>query len=114
MATLKKKWNQVHLLRNERFFQIYDFLEGRPVEPDFILYLGSVQAKESVCYQVFIEPKGGHLMKQDQWKEDFLVSLQTSALVDQLWQGKNYNVWGLPFFNEAQTTGEFGVALQGV
>ncbi len=113
-AGLKKKWAEVYLLRNERFFQIYDFLEGRPMEPDFVLFLGSVQPDESVCYQVFIEPKGGHLMKQDEWKEQFLISLQDSALVEQLWSGRKYNVWGLPFFNQEQTIGVFSKALESI
>ena len=58
-------------------------------------------------YQVFIEPKGGHLLKQDQWKEDFLLRLQVESVIDQLWKDRKYVVWGLPFYNEALRLTEF-------
>ena len=51
--------------------------------------------------QIFIEPKGAHLVDQDRWKEDFLKQLETDAKMHLLFQGKDYRVFGLPFFNDA-------------
>ncbi len=104
---LKKKYSDVYLIRNERHFKIFNFDDGRPIEPDFILYLVGYGVSKTMHYQVFIEPKGGHLLKQDEWKENFLSRLQAESVIEQLWQDREYVVWGLPFFNDAQRGAEF-------
>lgn len=96
---LKKRYSDVYLIRNERHFKIYSFDDGRPLEPDFILYLIGLEKSVTMHYQVFIEPKGGHLLKQDEWKETFLLRLKDDAVIEPLWRDKHYVVWGLPFFN---------------
>jgi type III restriction enzyme len=106
-AELKKKYSDVYLIRNERHFKIYNFDDGRPLEPDFVLYMVGREKTNTMHYQVFIEPKGGHLLKQDQWKEDFLLRLQVESVIDQLWKDRKYVVWGLPFYNEALRLTEF-------
>lgn len=104
---LKKRYSDVYLIRNERHFKIYNFDDGRPLEPDFILYLIGREKSATMHYQVFIEPKGGHLLKQDEWKEKFLLRLQAEAVIEQLWKDRKYAVWGLPFFNETLKMPEF-------
>lgn len=106
-ADLKKRYTDVYLIRNERHFKIYAFDDGRPLEPDFILYLIGKEKRETMHYQIFIEPKGGHLLKQDEWKEKFLLRLRAESVIEQLWKDRKYSVWGLPFFNEAQRMPEF-------
>ncbi|MCA9466155.1 MAG: DEAD/DEAH box helicase family protein [Nitrospira sp.] len=104
---LKKRYTDVYLIRNERHFKIYAFDDGRPLEPDFILYLIGKEKNDTLHYQIFIEPKGGHLLKQDEWKESFLQRLKAESVIEQLWKNRKYAVWGLPFFNEAQRMPEF-------
>ncbi len=104
---LKKKYSDVYLIRNERHFKIFNFDDGRPIEPDFILYLVGLDASKIIHYQVFIEPKGGHLLKQDEWKENFLSRLRAESVIEQLWKDREYVVWGLPFFNDALRGAEF-------
>lgn len=104
---LKKRYSDVYLIRNERHFKIYNFDDGRPLEPDFILYLIGREKSDTMHYQVFIEPKGGHLLKQDEWKEKFLLLLQAEAVIEQLWKDRKYAIWGLPFFNSTQRMPEF-------
>ena len=96
---LKKSYSDVYLIRNERHFKIFAFDDGKPLEPDFILYLIGNEQADTMYYQVFIEPKGGHLLKADAWKESFLLRLQKESKIDQLWKDKKYAVWGLPFYN---------------
>ena len=67
--SLEKKFENIYLIRNEREIKIIDKL-GRAFEPDFILFCKKKEKKE-LTYQVFIEPKGGHLIAHDKWKEDF-------------------------------------------
>ena len=58
-------------------------------------------------YQIFVEPKGEHLLKKDEWKEKFLMQLREEHFLEQLWKGKNYIIWGMPFYNQAQRTTQF-------
>jgi len=51
--------------------------------------------------QLFIEPKGSHLADQDKWKEDFLKQLKNDAKMHVLFQGSEYKIIGLPFFNDS-------------
>lgn len=52
--------------------------------------------------QIFIEPKAKHLRLEEQWKENFLKEISSHAQVQVIFQGRDYSVYGLPFFN---TTG---------
>jgi type III restriction enzyme len=104
---LKPKYDEIYLIRNERHFKIYNFDDGRALEPDFVLFLVNHNPKEAVHYQIFIEPKGQHLLKQDEWKEEFLISLKEEHQLEQLWKGRKYIVWGMPFFNSQVKTDKF-------
>jgi len=109
---LKKKYSDVYLIRNDRTFKLYKFDDGTAVEPDFVLYLIGKKKNWTMYYQVFIEPKGGHLLKQDEWKEKFLMQLRNEAALEQLWDDRRYAVWGLPFFNEHDRMPEFEEAFK--
>ncbi|MBU4320076.1 MAG: DEAD/DEAH box helicase family protein [Thermodesulfovibrionales bacterium] len=104
---LKLKWDEIFLVRNERHFQIYTFNDGQPIEPDFVLFLKKKDSDLSLHYQIFIEPKGEHLLKYDEWKEKFLKSLKEQHRINVLWKSKKYTVWGMPFYNEALKKTEF-------
>ena len=97
---LKSKYDQVYLVRNERHFKIYNFDDGRALEPDFVLFLLKDDMYDGLYYQVFIEAKGDHLIKTDEWKEQCLVSLKEKHLLEQLHKGRKYIIWGMPFYNE--------------
>src|SRR6218665_628037 len=93
---LTKKYKQVYLLRNEKYFQIFRFSDGKPFEPDFVLFLKEKEASETITYQLFIEPKGGGYLEGDQWKEDFLKEIKQKHII---YQNTNYKLVGLPFYN---------------
>ncbi|HBO33719.1 MAG TPA: hypothetical protein DD636_03110 [Anaerolineaceae bacterium] len=57
---LKERYAEIYLLRNEGHFAIYDFAQGRPFQPDFVLFLQE-KSGELITYQLFIEPKGKFL-----------------------------------------------------
>jgi len=104
---LKKKYSEVYLLRNERHFKLFNFDDGRALEPDFVLFLIKDNKTKAKHYQVFIEPKGKHLIKNDEWKHNFLLRLKTEHKIEQLWKDKEYVVWGMPFYNETETKADF-------
>jgi type III restriction enzyme len=104
---LKKKYADIYLVRNERHFQLYNFDDGKPIEPDFVLFLKKKEGDESLHYQIFIEPKGEHLLEHDAWKESFLKSLKKKHKINVLWKSKKYVIWGMPFYNESVRKTEF-------
>ncbi|WP_423908696.1 DEAD/DEAH box helicase family protein [Candidatus Spongiihabitans sp.] len=103
---LKQRYSQVYLLRNERHLKLFNFDDGRVFEPDFVLVLIG-KNKPALHCQVFIEPKGSHLIKYDEWKNNFLMQLQAEHKVEQLWKDRNCIIWGMPFYNETETKPEF-------
>lgn len=105
--TLRKKYKDVYLLRNESLFKIYRFSDGRAIEPDFVLFVTEKNSKKNISYQLFIEPKGGHLIKEDAWKEEFLKEIEEQFTISTLFESERYKLIGLPFYNEAITKGAF-------
>lgn len=101
---LKKQYKDVYLVRNANLFKIYNFSDGRAMEPDFVLFLRKEDEKDWVQYQVFVEAKGEHLIETDRWKEDFLKSIEKEGEVElkTLAEDKHYKLKGMPFYNEAK------------
>lgn len=103
MDTLKKKYDGIYLIRNERHFKIYSFSDGQAFEPDFILFLREKNG-DMLTYQIFIEPKGKHLKEHDKWKQDFLKELtekfegKTLEFKTQR-RAQKYRLVGVPFYN---------------
>lgn len=93
---LKSKWSDVYLIRNEGAFKIYEFNTGRAFEPDYVLFANDRQ-DSSVGWQIFIEPKGSHLIESDKWKEDFLLSIDEQAEI--IAEDGVVRVVGVPFYN---------------
>ncbi|MCA8354184.1 DEAD/DEAH box helicase family protein [Burkholderia cepacia] len=109
---LSKIYSEAYLIRNEKHFKVYAFEDGRPLEPDFVLYLIGKEKADTMHYQVFVEPKGTHLLKADEWKEKFLTSIKEHFEVEQLFSNKKYVVWGLPFYNSTERMPEFEEAFE--
>ncbi len=96
---LQGQYEQIYLLRNEGHFAIYNFADGRAFQPDFVLFLRQKDG-ETLTYQLFVEPKGRHLTKQDKWKEDFLKDISAAFAGKTLtFDSKKYRLIGVPFYN---------------
>ncbi|ASP30487.1 type III deoxyribonuclease [Qipengyuania flava] len=112
-ARLRGVYDDFYLLRNEKAVKLYDFDTGHAFEPDFVLFLRKKGEKASTILQLFIEPKGDQLRPQDDWKQDFLGKVKAEARIEMVFQGRDYAVLGLPFFNEAgQTNKGFKAAFE--
>lgn len=114
IPALRQKYDDVYLLRNEKLFQLYDFSEGRPFEPDFVLFLTDKATGKSINYQLFIEPKGEHLVPYDQWKEDFLQQIEAGQKITVSIPNRDYRMLGLPFYNMEAKKQEFEEAFRRV
>ena len=103
-------YKDIYLLRNERHFAIYNFSDGRAFEPDFVLFLCK-QNGELLNYQLFIEPKGRHLIKHEQWKEGFLKELRVDRSSKVLTENHKYRVIGVGYFYNKQRENDFEEVL---
>ncbi len=105
---LKQKFQDIHLIRNEREVKIFDKL-GRAFEPDFILFCSQKKDKQ-LTYQVFIEPKGAHLIDYDRWKDDFLRKMGGEKNTITI-HTDEYLITAVPFYNH-ETEKDFEIALE--
>jgi len=118
IAKLRQKYSDIALLRNEKFFQIFDFDKGRAFEPDFIMILKR-RNKVINIYQIFIEPKGDQFKdnqgrfenSKEGWKQEFLQKMEEKADTDLKLENKHFKLVGLPFYNE-KLQKEFEEALE--
>ena len=93
----EKTYEDIYLLRNEGHFFIYNFFDGKPFQPDFVLFLHEKNGN-ALSYQLFIEPKGGHLAANDRWKEEFLAKIRVEFQSKILTENSKYRVVGVPSF----------------
>lgn len=112
-ARLRGVYDDFYLLRNEKAVKLYDFDNGRAFEPDFVLFLRKTGENVSTILQLFVEPKGDHLKQADSWKEAFLKDIEGKGRIETMFQGRDYTVYGLPFFNEqGQSNTDFKAAFE--
>jgi len=89
-----------YLVRNEGMLKTFDFMKGRGFEPDFLLFFKHLNS--DLRYQLFIEPKGCHLIPSDKWKEDdFLNKVENifETFNRLVYETEHYRLVGLPFYN---------------
>ena len=105
VSELKEKYEEIYLVRNEglRDLKLYDFDKGRGFEPDFLLFLRRKDDDIHLQEQIFIESKGEHLVREDEWKEDFLLRLEQEGIPIKIYADNyQYRIFGLPFFDSEQ------------
>ena len=103
MSQLEEKYDEIYLVRNEKDVKIYSFDTGQVFEPDFLLFLRIKKSNDRFDYlQLFIEPKGDGLYIQDKWKNDFLKQIKSTAEITYCTETSDFQVWGIPFFNETK------------
>ena len=109
---LKNKYEKVYLIRNERQLKLFSFNGGERFEPDYVLIMTKQNGNITDQYQIFIEPKGSHLIQKDSWKESFLLEIESSGIpVKTLVNDNNYKITGFPFFNRAERQSQFNEAM---
>lgn len=71
--------SEIYVIRNELDYWLFS-QDGRRFSPDYLLIINDVVQKQ-MYYQCIIEPKGGHLLAQDEWKEQTLLVLSEKSEV---------------------------------
>lgn len=111
---LKQRYDEVYLVRNERLapLAVYSFETGERFEPDFLLFL-RLKGQPYQQQQIYVEPKGTHLLETDKWKEEFLLAIEQNAIPHTIYvDNTNYRIIGLPFYNQENRMAEFRDALK--
>lgn len=113
MLKLQELYDSIYLIRNEGHFKIFNFRDGQPFEPDFVLFLQE-KSGEMLVYQLFVEPKGKHLKEHDRWKETFLKEISAQFKDRQLiFKDDKYRLIGVPFYNN-EDENSFSASLREV
>lgn len=112
-SELCEKWDDIYLIRNEKAFAIYNFMDGKTFEPDYLL-IANDKKTGNISYQIFIEPKGQQLLEADKWKEDFLREIMNRNIAEVLADNSKVRIVGLPFYNEEFKREEFIDALKDI
>lgn len=106
---------EYYIIRNERIadLAIYSFEDGERFEPDFLLFIKKNKESGYHVDQVYVEPKGSHLLEKDNWKNNFLADIKQNAIADNKYFFNNhYNIMGLPLFNEEHRLLKFKEAVE--
>ncbi len=92
---------------------LFSFVGGERFEPDFVLFLRRRKGEEWETRQIFVEPKGTHLLRADAWKEDFLCKIKVEAIAKPRWRTSADTILvGLPFFNRDERIRPFEEAAR--
>ncbi|MFH1938310.1 MAG: DEAD/DEAH box helicase family protein [Patescibacteria group bacterium] len=97
---LRKKFEKIYLVRNERQLKIYNFHDGQAFEPDYLLFLVDKNGN-GITYQLFLEPKGKHLAEGEKWKSEFLEEIKEKFKdkIIEFSKSQKYKIIGVPFYN---------------
>lgn len=109
---LQAKGLEYYVIRNERIpeLAIYSFAAGERFEPDFLLFVRKKEMEGSLTYQGYVEPKGSHLLEEDNWKEQFSLQIEDEHNTSDLF-ADGYKIIGFPFFNQENRMAEFEEAV---
>ncbi len=97
-----REFDYFYLVRNEGVLKTFGFKNGKGFETDFLIFFK--HSDSELKYQLFIEPKGCHLIQNDKWKEtDFLNVVQSVFNTNNkiVYDTENYRLVGLPFYNDS-------------
>lgn len=73
-----------------------------------MLFLRRKKSDRWETRQIFIEPKGTHLLETDAWKETFLESIGREGVANPRWKEYRDTILvGLPFFNRDERSRTF-------
>lgn len=100
-STIQEKYDTIFLIRNDERstrLTIREFEGVRGFMPDFIFYL---QNKDHIL-QVYVEPKGEHLVPTDLWKQDLLKKIQVGKGISIIGEDDKVRISGVKFFNETR------------
>jgi len=110
MENLKKEYDDIYIVRNEKQVKIYSFIDWQAFEPDFIMFLKE-KNWDFMHYQIFIEPKWEHLFKKDERKEKFLEDIKNEKIVKVFKDDEKIRITWVPMFYNSDQENKFKEVL---
>jgi type III restriction enzyme len=107
---LYKVYDKVYVIRNEKRIKIYSFEKGEAFQPDYIVFLRKNGSEKYEQLQIFVEPKGSHLLtsEDEKWKENMMLSLESESIpVVNFVDDNDYRILGFHFYNREHRQMEF-------
>lgn len=101
----QKGFENIWLLRNDEHHNKLTLVDTKlngNFMPDFILYFEKKTTHGVDHYQMFLEPKGEHLMEHDKWKENLLLQFRDDEEMHELFknfQDNGMKISGTKFFS---------------
>ena len=96
-ARLCQFYDEVYVIFNKGFLTYYDFEDGRPVAPEFVLFLRLRAPANPHCHQVFVELGRPNGRPPASRQGPFLKGFQDQAHTAPLWEGPGSTVWRMAF-----------------
>lgn len=94
---LKADFSEVYLIRNEKYFTFYNFQDGKPLNPDFLMFFTKQKGRVKHHYQILIDIKSGRgsAKAKDDCESSFLNHLNKEYEVKQNAERRIYFVLGI-------------------
>ena len=105
---------EIYLIRNENHTKLFTFDKGIRFEPDFLFFLIDRKTSNQITYQIFMEPKGKHLISNDdsQSKEEFLNQIADAFRSDYKLSNREFRLIGMPLYNKEKTAIDFDLKFR--
>lgn len=105
---------EIYLIRNENHTKLFTFNKGIRFEPDFLFFLIDRKTSNQITYQIFMEPKGKHLISNDdsKSKEEFLSQIEDAFRSDFKLSKREFRLIGMPLYNKEKTALQFDVKFK--
>ena len=105
---------EIYLIRNENHTKLFTFDKGIRFEPDFLFFLIDRKTSNQITYQIFMEPKGKHLISNEdsQSKEKFLSQIADAFRSDYKLSNREFRLIGMPLYNKEKTAIDFDIKFR--
>lgn len=105
---------EIYLIRNENHTKLFTFDKGIRFEPDFLFFLIDRKTSSQITYQIFMEPKGNHLISNEdsQSKEKFLSQIADAFRSDYKISNREFRLIGMPLYNKEKTASQFDIKFR--
>lgn len=92
---LKDNFSEMYLIGNDKYFTFYNFLDGKTLNHDFLLFFVKQKGRVKLHYQILIDINSGDYSPKDEWKIRFLNHLNKEYEVKQNAEKETFFVRGI-------------------
>ncbi|MGS0747784.1 DEAD/DEAH box helicase family protein [Halpernia sp. GG3] len=102
--SLQKSYANIYLFKNHNHFKLYNFEDGKSLNPDFVCFLIEKNKKDSKLFQIFIIIEEKNQKNTEIYTKQFFRKIESEAKIGVTEGTQNYKIQCI-FINEEQKTG---------